>query len=338
MRADRPNKDELRIPRAKKTEGKEEEKKDEEESSEERFSVEPEDNEEESDFDEDPPDEGEEKKAKEKKEEKKEPKRAKSEEREETPREAREAIAITGSTSTAMQRMLAQGLAETNRVNLTVVGKKLEIRRNKLKTEMLTDEEAADLEKEIEAFEAEQEKLLEEREGLQAQRTTVVREEPKGRKDQGVHDSRYRRAVAGGASHWKAWKEEKGRRRAHEHRRSGVGERAREDRRWHARHDRKLKDSDFVDNQQEDADIDTEVIDAEGNEAPRLSRGASSGPSRGPSATVTGSTQTTRRSSTKRSVKERSGPRPMGVTLQTLRLRPSKGRKGTRSATLGATL
>ena len=67
-------------------------------------------------------------------------------------------------------------------MNLTVVGKKLEIRRNKLKTEMLTDEEAADLEKEIEAFEAEQEKLLEERERLQAQRTTVVREEPKGPK------------------------------------------------------------------------------------------------------------------------------------------------------------
>ena len=117
---------------------------------------------------------------------------------------------------------------------------------------------------------------MEERERLQAQRPTVVREEPKGRKDQGVHDSRYRRAVAGGASHWKAWKEEKGRRRAQEHRRSGVGERARErikaDSRWHARHDRKLKDSDFVDNQQEDADIDTEVIDAEGNEAQAESR------------------------------------------------------------------
>ena len=268
VRADRPNKDELRIPRVKKTEGKEEEKKEEEESDKEQVSVEPEDNEEETDFDEDPPDEGEEKEAKEKKEEKKEPRRAKSEEREETPREAREAIAITGSTSTAMQRMLAQGLAETNRVNLTVVGKKLEIRRNRLKTEMLTDKEAEDLEKEIEAFEAEQEKLLEERERLQAQRTTVVREEPKDRRDQGVHDSRYRRAVAGGTSHWKAWKEEKGRRRAQEHRRSGVGERARErikaDKRWHARHDRKLKDSDFVDNQQEDADIDTELIDAEG--------------------------------------------------------------------------
>ena len=270
VRADRPSKDELRVPRAKKAAGKEEEKE-EEEGSEERFSVEPEDREEESDFDEDPPDEGEDKEAKEKKEEKKEPKRAKSEEREETPREAREAIAITGSTSTAMQRMLARGLEETNRVNLTVVGKKLEIRFNKLKTEMLTDEETADLEKEIEAFEAEQERLLEERERLQAQRTTVVREEPKGRNDQGVHDSRYKRAVAGGTSHWKAWKEEKGRRRAQEYRKSGVGERARErikaDRRWHARHDRKLKDSDFVDNQQEDADIDTEVIDAEGNEA-----------------------------------------------------------------------
>ena len=275
VRADRPSKDELRVPRAKKAEGKEEEKE-EEEGSEERFSVEPEDREEESDFDEDPPDEGEDKEAKEKKEEKKEPKRAKSEEREETPREAREAIAITGSTSTAMQRMLARGLEETNRVNLTVVGKKLEIRFNKLKTEMLTDEETADLEKEIEAFEAEQERLLEERERLQAQRTTVVREEPKGRNDQGVHDSRYKRAVAGGTSHWKAWKEEKGRRRAQEYRKSGVGERARErikaDRRWHARHDRKLKDSDFVDNQQEDADIDTEVIDAEGNEAQAESR------------------------------------------------------------------
>ena len=56
VRADRPNRDELRIPRAKKTEDKEEAKKEEEESSEERFSVEPEDNEEESDFDEDPPD------------------------------------------------------------------------------------------------------------------------------------------------------------------------------------------------------------------------------------------------------------------------------------------
>ena len=42
--------------------------------------------------------------------------------------------------------------------------------------------------------------------------------------------------------------------------------------RWHARHDRRLKDSDFVDNQQEDADIDTEVIDAEGNEAQAESR------------------------------------------------------------------
>ena len=74
------------------------------------------------------------------------------------------------------QRMLAQGLAETNRVNLTVVEKKQEIK----------------------ALEAEREKLMQERERLQVQRTTVVREEPKDKKDQKVHDSRYKRAVAAG--------------------------------------------------------------------------------------------------------------------------------------------
>ena len=250
-----------------------EEKEEQEESDqEERLSVEPEgeeesdaeDQEEESGFEDDPPGDG---GAKERKEKEEKPGRAKSEEREENPREA---IAITGSTSTAMQRMLAQGLAETNRVNLTVVEKKLEIRRNKLKTSLSSDEETADLEEEIKALEAEREKLLQERERLQVQRTTVVREEPKDKKDQKVHDSRYKRAVAA-ATYWKAWRQEKGRRRAQAHRKSGVGERARErieaDKRWHARHDRKLKRSDFVDNQKEDADIDTEIIDVEGNEA-----------------------------------------------------------------------
>ena len=200
VRADRPNKDELRVARAKKAEAEEKEEK-EESDQEEKLSVEPEgeeesdaeDQEEESGFEDDPPGDG---GAKEKKEKEEKPGRAKSEEREENPREAREAIAITGSTSTAMQRMLAQGLAETNRVNLTVVEKKLEIRRNKLKTSLSSDEETADLEEEIKALEAEREKLLQERERLQVQRTTVVREEPKDKKDQKVHDSRYKRAVA----------------------------------------------------------------------------------------------------------------------------------------------
>ena len=126
VRADRPNKDELRVARAKKAEAEEKEESDQEE----KLSVEPEgeeesdaeDQEEESGFEDDPPGDG---GAKEKKEKEEKPGRAKNEEREENPREAREAIAITGSTSTAMQRMLAQGLAETNRVNLTVVEKKL---------------------------------------------------------------------------------------------------------------------------------------------------------------------------------------------------------------------
>lgn len=85
--------------------------------------------------------------------------------------------------------------------------------------------------------------------------------------DQSFHDSRYFQAVAGGVAHHVAWKEEKARRRALLHRRSGTAERARErielDRRWHEEFDRpesrggvqRIEDPDGL-----DADIETEVI------------------------------------------------------------------------------
>ncbi|CAE7344151.1 unnamed protein product [Symbiodinium natans] len=211
----------------------------------------------ESDFEDDPPSEGPEEP---KKEEKKKP--PKQEEGTEG------ATAITASTSSSMQRMLASGLMETNRANLAVLDQRIATKREKLEGRGSDPE----LEAEIASLEDERKRLKEERERLRAQQAGVKKKEPEHRRDQSVHDVRYKRQVEKGDSHWKAWRAEKGRRRAQEHRRSGVGERAKErieaDKKWHARHDVKVKKGDFRDNQKEEVDgIDTEVIHSDGTEA-----------------------------------------------------------------------
>ena len=84
--------------------------------------------------------------------------------------------------------------------------------------------------------------------------------------DQSFHDSRYYAALAKGMAHHLAWKEERLRRRAILHRRSGTAERAKQrielDQKWHEEFDRPesrgMRRIDDVDGL--NADIPTEVI------------------------------------------------------------------------------
>ncbi|CAE7515888.1 unnamed protein product [Symbiodinium natans] len=239
VRADRPSKAELRSAKvAEKVKQREEEAAGEEEE-EDKFSLEPESSEDESDFEDDPPSEGPEEP---KKEEKKKP--PKQEEGTEG------ATAITASTSSSMQRMLASGLMETNRANLAVLDQRIATKKEKLEGRGSDPE----LEAEIASLEDERKRLKEERERLRAQQAGVKKKEPEHRRDQSVHDVRYKRQVEKGDSHWKAWRAEKGRSRPT---RSGTPDTT-----------RKMKKGDFRDNQKEEVDgIDTEVIHSDGTEA-----------------------------------------------------------------------
>ena len=89
--------------------------------------------------------------------------------------------------------------------------------------------------------------------------------------DQPWHDARYYAALKGGASHSQAWSQEKKRRRATLHRKSGMPERTAEklrlDAEWHAEFDsKKVKSEEFQDEHSGISGIETEAIVEKGDE------------------------------------------------------------------------
>ncbi|CAE7240586.1 unnamed protein product [Symbiodinium natans] len=128
------------------------------------------------------------------------------------------ANATSMSSSAAMQNMLQGSLLGS----LTQDRGRLLKRLEEFKKEEMSEDDF----EEKSQIEAELESILEQIAKLKER--GLARPAPKAaeRLDQSVHDARYRAAIAKGMSHAKAWKEEKGRRRAAQQRQQGEKHRA----------------------------------------------------------------------------------------------------------------
>ena len=132
------------------------------------------------------------------------------------------ADATSMSSSTVMQNLLHGNLLGGLMADRSRLQKRLEELKRLSENEKNEDdyEEMSNIEVELESI-LEKITKLKERGRAKAAPKVVA-----GRLDQSTHDARYRAAIAEGVSHARAWKEEKGRRRAAEQRRKGTKERA----------------------------------------------------------------------------------------------------------------
>ena len=132
------------------------------------------------------------------------------------------ADATSMSSSTVMQNLLHGNLLGGLMADRSRLQKRLEELKRLSENEKNEDdyEEMLNIEVELESI-LEKITKLKERGRAKAAPKVVA-----GRLDQSTHDARYRAAIAEGVSHARAWKEEKGRRRAAEQRRKGTKERA----------------------------------------------------------------------------------------------------------------
>ena len=100
---------------------------------------------------------------------------------------------------------------------------------------------------------------------------------------QDCHDARYHAAIKAGVSHSQAWREERKRRKATLHRKSGVADRAeriRLDKAWHKEFDtKKVKDEEFFDEAHEH--VETEAVIPEDGGRMRILRGEAKAVRRG---------------------------------------------------------
>ena len=141
--------------------------------------------------------------------------------------------------------------------------------------EKVTEAEEAESEQEVKRLEAEVKELIDQKERMKDKikvddkKAKEVRAgggfilTPQTVNDQSWHDARYYAAVKAGASHSSAWFQEKKRRKATLHRKSGAAERAVErkeqDLKWHQAFDsKKVKESEFHDETAQG--IETEAI------------------------------------------------------------------------------